>query len=70
MGNETRAPYPRTVDPTAEELPPTERFVQRLLDRDSGAGACMISYVRTPPQDGSPAGLHIHDVDPFGTPVS
>ncbi|HZD37931.1 MAG TPA: cupin domain-containing protein [Actinomycetes bacterium] len=63
MADTTSAPYLRTVDPAAEELPPTERFVQRLLDRDSGATSCMISWIRTPPEGGSPAGMHTHEVD-------
>lgn len=46
-----------------ETLNPTERFQQRLLDHDSGARTCSISYIRTPVGGGSPAGLHVHDVD-------
>lgn len=63
MESRTGAPYLRTVDPAADGLPPTERFAQRLLDHDSGASSCMISWIRTPPRGGSPAGLHVHDVD-------
>jgi quercetin dioxygenase-like cupin family protein len=34
-----------------------------LIERESGATACMISYIRTPSGGGSPAGRHVHDVD-------
>jgi mannose-6-phosphate isomerase-like protein (cupin superfamily) len=39
------------------------RFVQHLLDQASGAVTCSVSVIRTPPGGGSPAGLHVHDVD-------
>ena len=41
----------------------TDRFTQRLFDRDSGAGTCQINCIKTPPGGGSPAGLHVHEVD-------
>jgi mannose-6-phosphate isomerase-like protein (cupin superfamily) len=56
--------YVRAVDfPTLDSTPITERFSQRLLDRESGAASCMVSYVRTPSGGGSPLGMHVHDVD-------
>ena len=57
-------PYLRPVDFGALDLvSDSERVSQRLIERDSGATACMISYIRTPPQGGSPRGMHVHDVD-------
>ena len=41
------------------------RFVQSLLDRDSGGASVSVSLVRTPPGGGSPAGRHAHDVDQY-----
>ncbi len=41
----------------------TERVTQALLDHGSGATSCTIMCIKTPPGDGSPGGLHIHDVD-------
>jgi len=40
-----------------------ERLTQPLLDHASGAKTCTIICITTPPGDGSPAGLHIHEVD-------
>jgi mannose-6-phosphate isomerase-like protein (cupin superfamily) len=42
---------------------PSERFSQMLLDQASGARHCTIAYIRTPAGGGSPAGMHIHEVD-------
>ena len=39
------------------------RHVQKLLDRAMGASTCSVSWVRTPPGEGSPEGLHVHEVD-------
>ena len=39
------------------------RVTQPLLDRDSGATSCSVNCVKTPPGDGSPAGMHTHAVD-------
>ncbi len=39
------------------------RVVQSLLDRDSGATTCSVNCIKTPPGDGSPAGMHTHHVD-------
>jgi mannose-6-phosphate isomerase-like protein (cupin superfamily) len=56
--------YLRQVDfDQVNAVPDSERVSKRLIDRDSGATACMISYIRTPPQGGSPRGLHVHEVD-------
>jgi quercetin dioxygenase-like cupin family protein len=37
--------------------------VQKLLDRATGATTCSVSWIRTPSGEGSPEGLHVHDVD-------
>jgi len=39
------------------------RVTQSLLDHDSGATSCSVTCIKTPPGDGSPAGMHTHDVD-------
>jgi quercetin dioxygenase-like cupin family protein len=54
----------RSVDVAGvSALPKGERFVQRLIDLDSGATSCAITYVRTPPGGRSPRGRHTHAVD-------
>ena len=40
-----------------------KRLAQPLLDSDSGATSCSVSCIKTPPGDGSPAGMHTHVVD-------
>ena len=40
-----------------------ERVTQALLDHDSGATTCSVNCIKTPPGDGSPAGMHTHAVD-------
>ena len=56
--------YIRKVDFAAiDSSGPDERVALRLLDHDSGAKNCTISYIKTPPGGGSPAGLHVHEVD-------
>lgn len=56
--------YIRRVDvDRLERTDPTERYAQDLFDAASGARHCAIAYIRTPPGGGSPAGLHVHDVD-------
>ncbi len=40
-----------------------ERVTQPLLDWDSGATSCSVNCIKTPPGDGSPAGMHTHVVD-------
>lgn len=39
------------------------RVTQSLLDHDSGATSCSVNCIKTPPGDGSPAGMHTHAVD-------
>src|SRR5437016_4681509 len=41
----------------------SERYSQVLLDHTSGGRTCMVQYIRTPAGGGSPAGMHVHDVD-------
>ena len=40
-----------------------KRLTQPLLDRDSGATSCSVNCIKTPPGEGSPAGMHTHAVD-------
>ena len=40
-----------------------ERVTQPLLDWDSGATSCSVNCIKTPPGEGSPAGMHTHVVD-------
>jgi quercetin dioxygenase-like cupin family protein len=40
-----------------------ERVTQKLLDHASGATTCTVFCIKTPAGGGSPAGLHVHDVD-------
>lgn len=40
-----------------------ERVSQALLDHTSGATTCTVFCIKTPPGGGSPAGMHVHDVD-------
>jgi mannose-6-phosphate isomerase-like protein (cupin superfamily) len=56
--------YVRQVDFAAiDRSRPEERLTQHLLDHASGATTCTILCIKTPAGGGSPAGLHIHDVD-------
>jgi mannose-6-phosphate isomerase-like protein (cupin superfamily) len=56
--------YVRKVDFAAiERSGADERLTQNLLDRTSGAKTCSIHCIKTPAGGGSPAGMHIHDVD-------
>ena len=41
----------------------SERVSQTLIGRDSGASSCSVNCIKTPPGDGSPAGMHTHVVD-------
>ena len=54
--------YVRKVD-FAQLAAGNERVVQSLLDRDSGATSCSVNCIKTPPGEGSPAGMHTHVVD-------
>ncbi len=40
-----------------------EGLTQHLLDHASGAKTCTVLCIKTPAGGGSPAGLHVHDVD-------
>jgi len=56
--------YVRTVDFAAiDESGADERLTQILFDSTSGAKTCTIHCIKTPAGGGSPAGMHIHDVD-------
>ena len=56
--------YVRKVDfATINGSDPEKRFTQILLDHTSGAKTCTINCIKTPPGGGSPAGMHVHDVD-------
>jgi mannose-6-phosphate isomerase-like protein (cupin superfamily) len=54
--------YLRRVD-FARLAAASDRVSQPLLDRDSGATTCSVNCIKTPPGEGSPAGMHIHAVD-------
>ena len=54
--------YVRKVD-FAQMAGGNDRVVQSLLDRDSGATSCSVNCIKTPPGEGSPAGMHTHVVD-------
>jgi mannose-6-phosphate isomerase-like protein (cupin superfamily) len=54
--------YLRKVD-FAELAASQDRVSQPLLDRDSGATSCSVNCIKTPPGEGSPAGMHTHVVD-------
>jgi mannose-6-phosphate isomerase-like protein (cupin superfamily) len=54
--------YLRKVD-FAQLAAVQDRAVQPLLDRDSGATSCSVNCIKTPPGEGSPAGMHTHSVD-------
>ncbi|MFC1984262.1 cupin domain-containing protein [Chloroflexota bacterium] len=56
--------YVRKVDFAAiEKSSSDERSTQNLLDLTSGARTCEIHCIKTPVGGGSPAGMHVHDVD-------
>jgi quercetin dioxygenase-like cupin family protein len=54
--------YLRQVD-FARLAATDKRLAQPLLDHDSGATSCSVSCIKTPPGEGSPAGMHTHAVD-------
>ena len=54
--------YVRKVD-FARLMAGGSRVLQSLLDHDSGATSCSVNCIKTPPGDGSPAGMHTHVVD-------
>jgi mannose-6-phosphate isomerase-like protein (cupin superfamily) len=56
--------YVREVDFAAiDKSGADERLAQALLDHTSGATTCTSFCIKTPVGGGSPAGLHVHDVD-------
>lgn len=56
--------YIRTVDFAAiDKSGADERLNQRLFDHTSGARNCTINCIKTPAGGGSPAGMHVHEVD-------
>ena len=56
--------YVRKVDFAAiDKSGVHERLTQNLFDHTSGAKNCTIQCIKTPAGGGSPAGLHVHDVD-------
>ena len=56
--------YVRTVDFAAiDKSGDDERLTQNLFDHASGARTCTINCIKTPAGGGSPAGMHVHDVD-------
>jgi mannose-6-phosphate isomerase-like protein (cupin superfamily) len=56
--------YVRKVDFAAiDKSGAGERLTQSLFDHTSGAKTCTINCIKTPPGGGSPAGMHVHDVD-------
>jgi quercetin dioxygenase-like cupin family protein len=56
--------YVRMVDFAAiDKSGPDERLTQNLFDHTSGAKTCTITCIKTPAGGGSPAGMHVHDVD-------
>ena len=56
--------YVRKVDFEAfANAGPDERKSQALIDHGTGVSTCTINYIQTPVGGGSPAGMHVHDVD-------
>ncbi len=56
--------YVRKVDFTAIDKSDADaRLDQVLFDHTSGAKTCTIHCIKTPAGGGSPAGMHVHDVD-------
>jgi quercetin dioxygenase-like cupin family protein len=56
--------YVRKVDFAAiDKSGVDEQLTQKLFDHTTGARTCTIICIKTPPGGGSPAGLHVHDVD-------
>jgi mannose-6-phosphate isomerase-like protein (cupin superfamily) len=54
--------YIRKVD-FARLAATDSRVSQPLLDFESGATSCTVNCIKTPPGEGSPAGMHTHVVD-------
>jgi len=62
QAKEASVEYVRKVDFT-QLAAGNDRISQSLLDRDSGATSCSVNCIKTPPGEGSPAGMHTHVVD-------
>jgi quercetin dioxygenase-like cupin family protein len=64
MNGDTEFDYLRVVDAAAiAALNADERLSQPLVGRRTGTESCSINHVCTPPGGGSPAGVHVHEVD-------
>jgi len=56
--------YVRRVDFAAiDSSGADERTTQNMLDQTTGSENLAVNCIKTPPGGGSPAGMHIHDVD-------
>ena len=56
--------YVRQVDFAAlNATAPDERFTQALIGHGTGVETCTINCIKTPAGGGSPAGMHVHEVD-------
>jgi mannose-6-phosphate isomerase-like protein (cupin superfamily) len=56
--------YVRKIDFEAfDKSDADERLKQELFNETSGAKHCTIKCIKTPGGSGSPAGMHIHDID-------
>jgi quercetin dioxygenase-like cupin family protein len=56
--------YIRTVDFAAiKNSGANEYLTQALFDHTTGARNCTVNCIKTPAGGGSPAGMHVHDVD-------
>ena len=56
--------YVRTVDFAAiDKSGADEPLTQNLFDHTSGARICTINCIKTPAGGGSPAGMHVHEVE-------
>jgi uncharacterized cupin superfamily protein len=59
--NENSFQFVRRVDAAALAADPAARVSQKLLHCGNGAKAAGVSYIRTPPGQGSPRGMHTHE---------
>ncbi len=55
--------YVRRVDFGKFDAAPNDRLSQGLIDYGTGVSTCTINYIQTPVGGGSPAGMHVHEVD-------
>lgn len=49
----------------SEPGPAGERWVDRFITTDQGHALRTVAYIRTPPGQGSPSGMHQHDFEQF-----